>query len=157
MYVEVHNKLDSKNRTVRKCCVLSAVSLFLLGKETYLDSQDWTTFSENPYINFLMKTAVYQVFFLHTPKETCSTGRSPKLIQSFSQPWFLLYFFFLSLILFVAQTQLIARKGAVKRKYIPIGTIFISFDIDYYAFERICLSQLITAGERTLTLGMTFC
>lgn len=27
-------------------------------------------FLENPYINFLMKTTVCQVFFLHAPKET---------------------------------------------------------------------------------------
>lgn len=94
LYVEVHNKLDSKNKTVRKCCILSAISLFLLGKENDLNSQDWTTFSENPYINFLVKTAVYQVLFLHAPEETCSTGRSSKLTQSLSQSWFVLDFFF---------------------------------------------------------------
>lgn len=79
---------------MRKCCHLTAISL--LRKENYLNSQDLTIFSGNPSIHFLMAAAVYQVFFLHAPKETSSTGRSPELIQSFSQPWFALerLFFF---------------------------------------------------------------
>lgn len=54
---------------------------------------------------------------------------------------------FFSLTLFISQTQLIARKGAVQRKYIPMVTIFISSDVDYEAFGRICHSQQIQLGK----------
>lgn len=59
---------------MRKCCHLTAISLFLLRKGNDLNFQDLTIFWGKPYINILMAADVYWVFFLHAPKETSRTG-----------------------------------------------------------------------------------
>lgn len=159
MYVEEHNKFDIKNKTVRKCCISSEISLSLLGKENDLNSQDLTTFSENPYINFLMKTALYQVFFLHAPEKMCSTGRSPELIQSFSRPWvaleIFLYFFQPDTLRFPDTTD--CQERSCSEEIHTYGDNFYFIWCRLWSFWENLPQSTNTAGERTLMLGMTFC
>lgn len=141
-----------------KVLLLTAISLFLLRKENYLNLQDLTIFLGNPYILFFMAAAARRVFFLCAPKEISSMGRFPELIQSFSQPWFALErsFFFQPGTLHFPDTMLIARNGAVQRKYVPIGTFCISSDVDYEAFGRICHSQQMQLGKERSRLAWHF-
>jgi len=84
-------------------------------------------------------------------------GRFSEMVQSFSQPWFALErFFFFSFQpgpLDFPDTMLIARKGAVQRKYVPIGTFCISAGVDYEAFGRSCHSQQMHLGKECSCLA----
>lgn len=141
---------------MRKYCHLTVISIFLLRKENCLNSQDLTVFLGNPCSSYPLQQ------LLCTVCSSCMLPKKPAAWED-TQNWFsdsanpglhLKDTLFQPDILPFLDPTVIARKGAFRRKYIPIGIFCISSDVDYEALGVICHTA---GGEWMLTPGMTFC